>query len=142
MQPEHILNGIETFGVEFPLKVPLLIRELAQEFNLDSKQLDKSEESIRLLDMFLYYNKHLVNEEFVKANLMRVEAYLGEVFIRKYGGIWQVKYDNKFDIYIPSILINGKSVNFYPNIYEDFLESEITDIVFGYRMSIPREIRN
>lgn len=141
MQPEHLLTGIETFGEEFPIKVPVLIGELAQEFNLDNKQLDKSEDSIRLLDMFLYHNRHLINEEFLKANLMRIEAYLGEVFIKKYGGTWQVNYDKEFDVYVPSVFINGKTVRFYPNIYEDLLDSEITDIVFGYRMSIPRDLR-
>ncbi|WP_435353253.1 hypothetical protein [Emticicia sp. SJ17W-69] len=137
MNPLHLLNGKETFGVSFPMKVRSLILELSEILDIEINKLDKSIDSLKLLDIALYHKQNLIDEDFINSNLMRIEAYLGEVFIQNYGGTWQVDYNEKFNIYIPFVSINGKKISFYPYVMENLLEQEIPDIRFCFRMAMP-----
>lgn len=132
---------IKTHGQNFPEKVGLLIQELSNILDIEIDKLDKSEDSINLLDIFFIKNKGIIDEDFLDENIMRVEAYLGEVFIKTYGGHWEVKYYPEYDAYIPYIRINGFSISFYIDIMKGFIEEGVFDIAWTYQFNIPREIR-
>lgn len=136
MPPLHLLNGKETYGESFLSKKNDLIIELCK--TLEINKLDKSIESLKLLDIALYNKQSIIDEEFINKNLIKIEAYLGEVFIQNYGGSWKVEYDPKYNVHIPFIMFNGNKVSFYPYVLENLLESEVPDIRFSFRMAVPR----
>lgn len=141
MKPLHILTGIETYGEEFPQKVPVLIQELAIALNIEIDKLDKSEDSLTLIDLYFFNNTDTIDEAFLNANIMRLEAYQGEIFMKKYGGEWKVEYNREFDIYVPFISLNSYKISFYFDTLKGFLEGEPFDIKWLFKFNTPREIR-
>jgi hypothetical protein len=130
MTKKHILEGLNTHGDNFPLHVNTFIKELGNRLSIDESDLNKTVDSLYLLDHYFIDHIQEIDEDFINLYLMNFIAYVGEVFINLEGGRWEMVLYEDGQTWQPMIKdINGQiHERFWIYIYKTLIEDEYTSL--------------
>ncbi|MEH0154904.1 hypothetical protein V6R21_12235 [Limibacter armeniacum] len=122
-------SGVNHFGQNFLIKKEVIISKLKSA--LEKPILDFSELSIKQLDCILEINNESLSYENYYRYILSIIAYTGEVYIKHYGGAWNVVFEN--DCHVIYILDhNGKdtflSSFLVKKLHPSFKESTVSEI--------------
>ncbi len=124
-EPVHILYNQIPNQERFIEEIPFLISNLAKEFEIDSSELDKTLESLLVLDQAIASNNR---QSYIDNNNTRILgsliAYIGEVVRAAINGEWQIK-QNSGSGWEPVITApNGKISSFCIMVFDELYEAE------------------
>jgi hypothetical protein len=121
---EHILRGVSRSGENFPSEAKMMLGPLVKRFNLDPSKLDYTEKSLYHIDITLMeaYESGTISKYDLYEHLMGFIAYAGEVYIRQYGGRWQMELYKDGETWQPYIVTTkGKKLNLFTCVADDIL---------------------
>lgn len=122
MVPIHILYNQIPNRDKFIQEIPFLVSQLAQEFKINPNELDKSLESLLIIDRVFESNSQITNNKKILGLLI---AYIGEVIKRIVNGEWFIKQGDEPD-WEPAIVdSNGRIILFCILIFDELHESEV-----------------
>ena len=125
-EPVHILYNQIPSQERFIKEIPSLISNLAKEFEIDPFELDKTLESLLVLDRAIISKGRNCIDNSNRKILGSLIAYVGEVVKSAINGEWQIK-QNSGSIWEPVIAApNGKISSFCIMVFDEFYESEET----------------
>lgn len=102
-------------------------RILADHFSIPPNKLDFSEESLGEIDRQI--DRQAVDTDFVRENLVLLSVYLGETYLKSFGGSWEVRTLAEFKRPIPIIITKDQlSKNLFRMVY-NALTAKYGDIV-------------
>lgn len=121
-----IMRGKNIYGKDFPNYVDDLINDLNLQLKVPNKVLNLTEKSLFELDKYLYAN--VISDEFSNRVFLLLLAYIGKVFIKNYGGEWEMEYNEKYNTWSPNIITNnGKIKKKYMRL-DEMLDSKSEEI--------------
>ena len=110
-----VLTGINLYGLEFEKHIPDLILSIAIQLKIPETKLDKSVESLDLIDKAL--DDKIINDDLYYDLYLPLVAYIGEVYIKNEGGKWTQQL--KGETWEPYIVNKkGQGIYFFGDIYE------------------------
>lgn len=120
---EHFLSNLIPDGELFLKSIDLYIDTLADKLKINREKLDKSLESIKLID--IAYNKNKPEEpEFFNTDYLYLVAYLGEVYKKEKNGEWIFKKEANEESYQPYVKTNdGKILNPFYDLFKECFEN-------------------
>lgn len=120
---EHQLANLIPDDKEFLKQKEIYIQDLANQLNIPIEKLDRSLNSLRLIDR-MYKKKPPANKiEFFNKDYLYLIAYLGEVYRKEVGGEWYFERKPGVESYIPYIkLKNGKKLDPWYHLFTELYE--------------------
>lgn len=120
---EHMYQQIsDNYGTEYPNKVDSLIKLLPSLLNFDKEQLSIDDQGIKIIDEAIHWNH--TNYELFDSWFPSVFAYYGEYYRRsKNKGKWEVKLEERSNVFIPQITLeDGSSAFDTREFYKSLME--------------------
>jgi hypothetical protein len=122
MVPVHILYNQIPSQDKFIQEIPSLVSQLAQEFKINPNELDKSLESLLIIDRVFESNNQITNNQKTLGLLI---AYIGEVVKGAVSGEWFIKQGDEPDWEPVIVDSSGKIISFCILIFDELHESEV-----------------
>lgn len=134
---QHILKGLNPYKEEFPSHTNKLIKQVATSFNIPLEKLDRSVDSLYLIDHFLFDNVSTIDERFVKEHVLKFIAYLGEVYIANRGGKWLMILSEDNETWEPQLQSESGQMHsaFFVYTYKTLMEDDYPSIRSCYLFS-------
>jgi len=134
---QHILKGLNPYRDAFPSHLNELVQQVATGFNIPLEKLDHSVDSLYLIDYFLLDNVSAIDETFVKQHVLKLIAYLGEVYIANRGGKWIMILFEDNETWEPQIQSENGRIHssFVAHVYATLMEDDYPSIRSCYFFS-------
>jgi hypothetical protein len=124
LAPVHILYNQIPNRDRFIQEVPHLISKLAQEFEINSTELDKTLESLSIIDRVLESNSRKNQIDNNKKILGLLITYIGEVIKVAINGEWLIKQSDEPGWEPVIISSSGKTTSFCILVFDELYEAE------------------
>lgn len=103
--------GRNPYGADFINHVPDLIAKLPDLLNVPEDLCDGSLKSFYTLRKYILMN--LMSDEFGDQLYLPLLAYLGQHFVEHHNASWNIEQEEKFDTWIPDIILKDKLLEIY-----------------------------
>src|SRR5258708_295418 len=139
---EHFYQKIsDKYGKDFPDYIPQLIENLPYVLNFDKEQLSFDPAGMEIVDEAIHWvatNYKLFDSWFPSAL-----AYYGQSYIlNKHDGIWIVKKEKDYDVWVPHLILKDNEDAFDPrDFYKDLFEGPVPLKSAGDWDGVIRKIR-
>lgn len=125
LEPVHILYNQIPSQERFIQEIPYLISKLAKEFEVDPSELDKTLESLSIVDKAIESkNRQNYIDNSNKRILGSLIAYIGEVIKTAINGEWLIDQNNGSDWEPVIVSPSGKISSFYIMVFDELYEAE------------------
>lgn len=122
-QGQNYLTGLNPYDDDIFLHENEMMKKLCKKINFDVNKLDKSEESLYLLDSSL--EEVYVDDDFIEQYFMPIFLYAGEVAVKTGAVKWKLNYLEREKLWEPIILDNkGREISFGLPLMEYFEQCE------------------
>ncbi len=124
-EPVHILYNQIPSAERFMEEIPSMISNIAKKFEINPFELDKTLESMLILDKAIARNNQLSYANNNMEILGSLIAYIGEVIRITINGEWLIKQDSGSSAWEPVIVAqNGKIASFCIIVFDELYEAE------------------
>lgn len=125
LEPVHILYNQIPSQERFIQEIPYLISNLAKEFKIDPSELDKTLESLLIIDRVIEgKNRQGYIDNSDKKILGSLIAYIGEVVRAAINGEWLIKQGSGSQWEPVIVSPSGKTSSFYIMVFDELYEAE------------------
>jgi hypothetical protein len=124
-EPVHILYNQLPNQERFIEEIPSLISNLAREFEIDLSELDRTQESLLILDQAIAgRNRQSYIDSSSKKILGSLIAYIGEVVRTAIDGEWQIRQNSGSGWEPVIVSSNGATSSFCIMVFDELYEAE------------------
>lgn len=123
VRARHVLAYVFRYGADFPLHITRLIRELGTALDLSEALLDRSLDSLVLLERAIDANGG--GRTILDILFPHLVAYMGEVLIDRNGGSWYMLWRPDYAVWEPYVVTDaGEFCDPFTHLYDQLFEQD------------------
>lgn len=123
VRARHVLAYVFRYGADFPLHITALIRELGAALEVPEVRLDRSVDSLELIEQTIGRNGG--GRATVDTLFPHLVAYMGEVLIDRNGGSWYMLWRPDYSVWEPYVVTDsGEFCDPFSHLYDQLFEHD------------------